>query len=93
MKLWTAWVDYFATGEGVTYSAVIGYAEDEAGAKKLFEEKFGEYLTIGCKAKEGIVRNEITEFLFSKFLFSRLEKNKDNSGALSIHAEYHVNKS
>jgi hypothetical protein len=92
-RLWTAWIQYFATGEGVTIAAVIGYAKTKKEAKQLFTDKFGEYLAIGCEVEPGIVRNEVVELLFSKTLLKRLKDNDGNSGALEAHAEYHVNKS
>lgn len=92
-KLWTVWSQYFATGEGVTIMAIIGYADNVEQAKALFTDKFGEYFAIGCETQEGIVRNGVTEFLFSKTLLDRLETNESNSGALLAYGEYRVNKS
>lgn len=88
--IWTVTSDYFATGEGITYSAIIAYAEDEADAKRLFAKQFGEYLSIGCKATIGIVRNHVTEFLFSPFLLDKLDQHNGN-GNIKVHGEYHLN--
>jgi len=94
-KLWTAWCHYFATGEGVTYMAIIDYATTPEEIKQKFTERFGEYFTIGCDVEVGIVRNDVTQLLFSEALLVRLEKNDNEGvcGALSASGEYHVNKS
>jgi len=92
MKLWTVWSDYFATGEGVTYSAIIGYAKNAKGAKKLFANKFNEYLAIGCEAEEGVVKNGITKFIFSDELLKAIKK-AENKANLVAYGEYHENRS
>jgi len=88
--IWTVTSDYFATGEGITYSAIITYAENETDAIRLFTEKFGEYFAIGCKASVGIVRNHVTEFLFSPALLNKLDKHKTD-GMINVYGEYHLN--
>ena len=47
--LWTIWDDYFATGEGRTFMAVIGYATSEEAAKKLFQDQFGDWFAKAAK--------------------------------------------
>jgi hypothetical protein len=91
MKLWTVWLDYLATGEGRTKMACFVYALDNFGAINKFQEKFGEYFAQGCQAHEGVLRNTVTKFLFSKAALDGLE---DGSGRgsldayASIHLEY-----
>ncbi len=94
-KLWTAWIHYSATGEGVTYMAIIDYATTPEDIKQKFTERFGEYFTIGCEVGVGVVRNPVTKFLFSEALLTRLENNESEGacGALSANGEYHVNAS
>lgn len=88
--LWTVTSNYFATGEGLTYSAIITYAESEDDAKRLFTEKFGDYLAIGCIASMGIIRNHVTEFLFSPALLSKLEKHATDA-MINVYGEYYLN--
>lgn len=88
--IWTVTSDYFATGEGITYSAIITYAEDEEDAQRLFSEQFGEYLAIGCKASIGIVRNHVTELLFSPALLNKLDKHKSD-GMINVYGEFYLN--
>ena len=40
MKLWTVWIDYFATGEGRTVMAWVGYAGKEVEARAGFAKQF-----------------------------------------------------
>jgi hypothetical protein len=40
MKLWTAWLDYYATGEGRTLFARIAYAETAEDAIRQFGTAF-----------------------------------------------------
>lgn len=92
MRLWTVWCEYFATGEGISYSAIIGYAKSAKQAKKMYESRFGEYLAIGCEAKEGVVKNAITKFLFSDEVIKTLKKGEKKAD-LFAYAEYHENRS
>lgn len=91
--LWTVWCEYFATGEGVSYSAIITYAKSAKEAKKLYIEKFGDYLAIGCEVKKGVVCNKVTSLLFSETLLDNLEKHNEHSGSLFAYGEFHLNKS
>ncbi len=91
--LWTVWCEYFATGEGLTYMAIIGYASNTEEAKKLFSDQFHEYYVVGCKAEQGVVCNEVTKLLFSETLLDNLEKHNEHSGALFAYGEFHLNKS
>lgn len=90
MKLWTTWADYFATGEGRTIMVQITYAADEANAIKHFKKKFGDYFALGAEAKEGVVRNEYTRYVFSN---KALKFVKENEGKcmIDMHAALHFN--
>lgn len=66
MKLWTAWSDYYATGEGRTLLGWIGHAEDRAKALKSFGDVFDPFFASGADAAEGVVGNEVIEHLFSQ---------------------------
>lgn len=65
MTLWTAWSDYYATGEGRTLLGWIGYAEDRAEALKAFGNAFDPYFARGADAAVGVVKNEVIRHLFS----------------------------
>ena len=60
MKMYTVWGDYFATGEGRTLFAWIGYAPNKKGARKMFADHFGTYFAKGCEVEKGVVRNTVT---------------------------------
>lgn len=92
MKLWTAWADYAATGEGRTLMAIIAYAENAEDAKKKFAEKFSDYMALGCETQEGVVENNITSFLFSEKLFKQV-RSEEHKAHIIVFAEHHFNKS
>ena len=91
-SLWTVWLDYFATGEGRSMMAVIGYASNENEAKELFSKKFGDWFKIGCDAAPGVVQNPVTQFLFSTEALQMLTKHNGNAN-LVVHASIHINMS
>ena len=64
-QLWTAWCDYFATGEGRSIMACVAYASSAEEMKKRFIEKFDDWFGKGCEVQKGVVTNEIAEFLWS----------------------------
>ena len=66
MTLWTAWCDYYATGEGRTLLVWIGYAEDRSDALRSFGDAFDPYFAGGADAAEGVVGNEVIGLLFSE---------------------------
>ena len=90
--LWTISADYFATGEGRTFMAVIGYATSEEAAKKLFQDQFGDWFAQGCEAVAGVVQNPVTQFLFSTEALQMLTKHNGNAN-LVVHASIHINMS
>ena len=79
--LWTTWLDYYATGEGRTVMAWIGYARDESQAREQFGKKFDPYFAQGCEVERGVVRNEITRFVWSEATLDFLEKCDPRGGA------------
>ena len=93
LKLWTVSTECFATGEGETLAAIIGYAKTKKEAKQLFVDKFGDHLAIDCEIKSGISKNEVVKTLFSKKLLKHIKDNNSSSGALQAYAHYYVNKS
>lgn len=90
MKLFTIYSDYGATGEGRTMQALITYAEDEVDAIKKFAECFNPYFAVGAEAKEGIVKNELTQYLFTPQVFAAVE-NMEGRANLKVYSEMHFN--
>lgn len=91
-QLWSVWSDYFATGEGRTLMAVVGYASSEEQAKALFVQQFGEWFALGCEAAPGVVPNPVLEHLFSPVVLQLLTDN-DGVANLKAHASVHINMS
>lgn len=90
VSLWTSWLDYYATGEGRTMMAYIGYAQDEARARQQFAEAFDEYFARGCEIKRGVVRNELTRLLWSEQALDTFQ-DCEARGALEAKAYVHFN--
>ena len=88
--LWTSWLDYYATGEGRTMMAYVGYAKDEACARQQFAEAFDEYFARGCEIERGDVRNELTRLLWSEQALDMFE-DCDQRGAIEAKAYVHFN--
>ena len=74
MKLWTVWLDYFATDEGRSLMACIVYAENEQGAIAGFARHFDEHYAQGAEALEGVHKNEVTQVLFSPLALKRAKE-------------------
>lgn len=90
MKLWTVWQDYFATGEGRTLMARIGYAEDEQDARAGFGRRFDTYFASGAEAPEGVHENEVTQALFSPAALRRARE-MEGRATLELSARFHFN--
>lgn len=88
--LWTAWSDYFATGEGRSIMACITYARDEAEIRKRFAKTFDDWFEKGCEAAPGVVHNEYTAFLWSEAVLKYIEQTGENRGWVDAHAWVHV---
>jgi hypothetical protein len=65
MKLWTVGCDHFATGEGRTLAAWIGYADTQDKAIERFAEKFESYFAEGSFSEEGVSSNAVVSSLFA----------------------------
>ncbi len=72
--LWTVWADYFATGEGRTILGLICSALSPQDARQRFGEVFGPFYVPGCDVEKPVVRNEITQFLWSGASLTALEE-------------------
>ncbi len=92
MRLWTAWLDYLATGEGRTYMASIAYAATADEARQEFEKRFGSYFAEGASVGEGVVRNRVTDLLFSNQVLDHMQ-GLEGGAALMLQGCYHFNRS
>ena len=78
--MFTVWLDYFATGEGRHIFATIAPAANADRARKQFAETFGSYWARGAEVAEGIVRNPVTQFLFTEQALKHAEQLVDSHG-------------
>jgi hypothetical protein len=92
-RLWTASGNYFATGEGHSLVAYIGYAVSEENLREEIERVFGEFWANNCDVLPGLIRNDVTEFLWSDKALARLERCQSQAGVLVASARIHVNMS
>lgn len=90
MKLWTVYADYSATGEGRTIHALITYAENKEEALEKFTQVFDKFWALDAEAEEGIVKNDIVNYLFSEKILSRLSEMEGRAN-IRLSAEYHFN--
>lgn len=90
MKLWTVYSDYCATGEGRTIHALITYAETKEDALEKFSQTFDKFWALGADAEEGIVKNEVTQYLFSDKVLERVIEIEGRAN-IKLSAEYHFN--
>lgn len=89
-SIWTVWVDYGATGEGQTWLVWIGYALDEAAARKSFSDRFGEFFAQFCEIETGAVLNQVTERLLPPGTAELLEGANGKAQA-EFYAHMHLN--
>ena len=92
MKLWTVWLDYFATGEGRAFMARVAYAETAEQAREGFEARYGTYFAEGASIAEGAVRNDVTGLLFAPQALEHLQ-GLAGKAALTLEGYYHFNRS
>lgn len=92
MKLWTVWLDYFATGEGRSYMAYIAYADTAEQAREGFARLYSDYYAEGAGVDEGVVRNRVTELLFSQQVLDVVES-LSGEAAISLNGHFFLNRS
>lgn len=90
MKLWTIISDYGGTGEGRTIQALITYAENEKHAINLFGEEFDPFFAKGAEAIEGIVENEIIQYLFNERVLNDVSK-MEGKANIKLASQLHFN--
>jgi hypothetical protein len=89
--LWTAWCDYFATGEGRSIMACITYARTEDEMRAHFTEKFDEWFAKSCEIQSGVVRNKISRFIWSEAMLDAIEDCGIRRGWVDAHSWMHFN--
>lgn len=89
-RVWTAWMEYGATGEGQTLQTWIGYASDANDAKASFGGRSNSFFEQFCEVAEGVTRNRIVEALVAASTLNLLES---SSGTIDIElfASLHIN--
>lgn len=90
MRLWTVRNDYYATGEGRTLMAWIGYAKDQSEALERFGDAFDSYFARGAGAAEGVVGNEVIDHLFSQRVLDEV-RSMEGGAAIQLTGCLHFN--
>lgn len=93
MKLYTTYIDYFATGEGRTVFLNITYATSEENAIQKMKDhiggQYGEYFILGVEVEEGFnPKNPYIKELLSKNLIKKI---KADNAMIDIFIEQHFN--
>lgn len=70
--------------------ARIGFARDEAQARHQFAESFDPFYAQGCEVEKGLIRNEVTRFLWSETALDYFEKISP-LGAIEAQSSLHFN--
>ncbi len=90
LTLWTCSLDYYATGEGRTVMAHIGYASSKDDARERFGKAFDDFYARGCTVEHGVVRNDTTRLLWSAEALALFESVSDR-GAIEAYSKFHFN--
>ena len=90
-QLWTAWLNYGATGEGQTITACICYASSEKQMRELISLNYGSWFSENCEVAQGIVSNEVTQYLWSETALTNFERVGALRGKLEAYSKVHVN--
>lgn len=89
--LWTVTAEYGASGEGETVMAYVGWAETEAEAKSGFLKAFGPFFALACIPEKGVIKNAITEQIFSDLALEKMRSVERRRGSLEAQASLHIN--
>lgn len=92
MKLWTVWLDYFSSGEGRAYMATVAYADTEEQAREGFARLYSQYYAEGAGVQEGVVRNRVTELLFSPQVLDAVQS-LSGEAAITLNGYFYFNRS
>ena len=89
--IWTVWLDYFATGEGRTCMACIAYADSAEHAREGFARLYGAYYAEGAVVDAGVVRNRVTQLLFSTQVLDAVQS-LSGEAAITLNGHFHFNR-
>jgi hypothetical protein len=89
-ELWTAWLDYYATGEGRSIMATICYGPSPEQAKEHFGRVFDPYYAVACEVDRGVVRNAVTQLLWSEEALVLIES-CNARGVIEAYSSVHFN--
>ena len=91
-KLYTSYIDYFATGEGRTIFLHITYSNSKEEAIQKMEEKigkYGDYFILGVKVIEDFDQtNPYVQELLTPKVIDFIQKKNAN---IDIYVEHHFN--
>lgn len=90
-QVWTAWLDYSATGEGRTLVAFMACATSRVEFEQQLTLKLGEWLQKACWIRPGVVRNDVTRYLWSEEALRLFEESGRRPGQLVAHAVVNLN--
>lgn len=96
-QVYTVYADYYATGEGISYMALItrGYGKNEnreENAMARFRELFGSYMALGATVKPGLYLDfHGNKVLLSDAMREKLEEWNNTAGGLEWHSSLHLN--
>lgn len=84
--LWTAWEDYYATGEGRILMACIAFARTADEMRTHFGKTFDPWYAIGCNVARGVTRNELTQLLWSAEVLDTIEAVAARGASVTVHS-------
>jgi hypothetical protein len=69
----------------------VTYASSEEQMRGHFTEKFGHWFAKGCEIQNGVVRNDLTRFLWSDAMLDAMEDCGKRRGWIDAHFWMHFN--
>jgi hypothetical protein len=91
MKLWTVSPDYYATGEGRSLLAWIGYADGERAVLERFGQSFDPFYARGADAAEGLVEDAVVRLLLGSGALEDVRRLNGREN-LELHGRLHFNR-
>ena len=95
-NVYTVYADYFGTGNGTTYMALItrayGSKSREVNAMNRFIELFGGYMATGATVKPGLHFDfPGSQLLLNDTMREKLKDWNNDAGGLEWHSSLHLN--
>jgi len=88
MPIYTAYANYFATGEGNTHMVLVTYAQNPDDMKLKFIELFSDYMAIGVEIQEGVIEQPP---VLTGALFEAVSNSAARGGWIDFYVQFHVN--